>query len=416
MSMSSILNTRSAILGLGLGALLFLTASPAAGQSNSDYGRDDDSWFWGSSRSSSFGRQFDRNSDIQWFHDLLDSNRSRRGQFDDLDDQRSRSSQQEIRGEVLRTKRVEPRGIDTDVLIALIETDNGREAVVDLGPVDDLRDNDLRLHRGDRLTARGRFVSIGDQRLFVARSLRCNGQTVAIDRPFSTSLGQSFGRDTYTRHSNYQSYYQGPGRRDRDDRDFGSQDDEERGPRTMQHRGKVVGTRAVEIPGIDERMLLVLVKNDQGRKVVVCLGAAADVEQAGLDKGQNISCRGLAFQFGGRCFLLAQQVRADGQTVNIRQQHPDEMQPIAQRFRGEIVRTKQVELPGMKEPWLIALVRTTQGRQSIVNLGPISELEELQLQKGDEVAIRGQVLRINGQRIVLADQVRAKGETVQINE
>jgi hypothetical protein len=49
----------------------------------------------------------------------------------------------------------------------------------------------------------------------------------------------------------------------------------------------------------------------------VWLGPADLVEEFDLNRGDEISLRGLSFPIDGQRFLLAEQVRAHGQTVNI---------------------------------------------------------------------------------------------------
>lgn len=93
---------------------------------------------------------------------------------------------QKIMGTVKKTKKVSDKGGAEDSLVVQLKTQNEENMViVDLGTVEKLKNVDL--HVGNRITAWGRLVNIGDERVFMAHRLRTNDGTVDIERESSSS-------------------------------------------------------------------------------------------------------------------------------------------------------------------------------------------------------------------------------------
>ena len=109
--------------------------------------------------------------------------RTRTDQQHGRDDQRSDQHGKQwkhISGTIKKTKQVELRGQDQDNLIVQLQTNRGDKTIVDLGNAEHIEDLDLQ--KGDRLTAWGRTVNIGDKRVFMAHEIQANDETVEIDR------------------------------------------------------------------------------------------------------------------------------------------------------------------------------------------------------------------------------------------
>lgn len=113
--------------------------------------------------------------------------RTRADQPSGMQDQRSvqrgdeRGSQwRQISGTIKKTKEVEVRGQDQDHLVVQLQRSRGGKAIVDLGNAEKLEDLDLQ--KGDRLTAWGRTVNIGDKRVFMAHKIEANNERIDIER------------------------------------------------------------------------------------------------------------------------------------------------------------------------------------------------------------------------------------------
>lgn len=86
-----------------------------------------------------------------------------------------------LTGEILRTKRVERKTTGQEHLVALVETDQGRRRIVDLGPTENL--NDLDLGRGDRISVLGKASrAAGDVPIVLAQRLKAGDQHITIQR------------------------------------------------------------------------------------------------------------------------------------------------------------------------------------------------------------------------------------------
>jgi hypothetical protein len=85
-----------------------------------------------------------------------------------------------ISGTIKRSKQVELRGQDQDNLIVQLQTNRGDKIIVDLGNAEHIEELDLQ--KGDRLSAWGRTVNIGDKRVFMAHKVQADDETVEIDR------------------------------------------------------------------------------------------------------------------------------------------------------------------------------------------------------------------------------------------
>jgi hypothetical protein len=369
---------------------------------------------------------------------------------------------QQVSGEILRTKRIPVRGTNQQMLAALIETNSGQRLVVDLGPTQQLSNQDIHLHQGDQISARGRFLDIGEHHVLMANRLRINGETVAIQRTrqqpsqrvlqreeqfWNQARSQNGNGMNYAetaqetdeqftpRSSNYQNqqdendqFDQQQGQFSRQNRfqrgqwgQQGQQWSAERGEQwfnaPMRVSGVILRTKNVQLPGMSDQIVFATVRTDQGRRCVVNLGPLEELENLQLHRGERISVLGPTMQIGNQRLILAQRLRAQGETVQLNQEVQENSSPRAQRISGQIIRTQEVQLPGLNDEILIALVKTNNGQQVLVNLGDASELEDqVQLHRGDRISVRGRAFQMHGQSVVLAQQVRANGETFQIGQ
>jgi ribosomal protein L21 len=328
-----------------------------------------------------------------------------------------RTQGQQLRGEILRTKNVEIQGTNQDILAALVQTTDGRRVVADLGPVDRLEAQGLTPQQGEQIMARGRMTRIGEHPVFVAQQLSAGGHTLTINRRQQPSrqwlqeeeqmlLGSRSGQGEYGEEYS--------GRGSRFSRSQGYEEGQGQEWQEHQLRGQIQSTKWVQLPGLQHQMLAALVRTDGGRQWLVNLGTEAELEHLSLHKGDRISVRGRSFFISGQPVLLAEQVRAHGQTAAIEQ--AQETPLSTQQVRGQIVRTQQIQLPGLRSPVEVALVKADNGRRWLVALGTEQDMENVQLNKGDQVSIRGPVLQVGNRRFLIGQQLRAHGETVQLNQ
>lgn len=91
------------------------------------------------------------------------------------------AASQQLSGEILRTKQVELKNTGQEHLVVLVETNEGRRRIVDLGPARNLKDLDL--SRGDRISVRGQAArAAGNVPIVLGQEVKAGGQQITIQR------------------------------------------------------------------------------------------------------------------------------------------------------------------------------------------------------------------------------------------
>jgi hypothetical protein len=163
----------------------------------------------------------------------------------------------------------------------------------------------------------------------------------------------------------------------------------------QQVSGQVLRTKHVEVRTLDpkgqaKQNFVALLQTDQGRRVVVDLGPPQQLQAVSLKQGMQVDAHGQWVRIGDRPVLWASRLTVDGKTVQIRR--PQRTQP--RQLTGQIMRTKEVEIRGTDLTNQVVLLQTDQGRQMVVDLGPMTNLRGLTLKAGAEIKVRGQPARI----------------------
>jgi len=81
---------------------------------------------------------------------------------------------------------------------------------------------------------------------------------------------------------------------------------------------------------------------------------------------------------------------------------------------GQVIRTKQVDVRGSTEKFLVALLDTGDGQRQIVELGPTANFKLTPIHTGDQIAVRGPRAMLGNLNVLLATQVNVSGELVAI--
>src|SRR5262249_21768249 len=79
--------------------------------------------------------------------------------------------------------------------------------------------------------------------------------------------------------------------------------------------------------------------------------------------------------------------------------------------QGQIQRKGTIQVPGISGSIEVATVKTSQGREALVVLGPQQELSGLELNQGEQLQITGFPVWVNGQEVILANEVTANNQT-----
>jgi hypothetical protein len=340
------------------------------------------------------------------------------------------SPEQQIRGRVLRTKQLEVPGTDTEILTALVDSTQGR-MVVDFGPCDELKENNCQIKKGTDVQAWGHFARAGNTRVFVADSLRMNSTNYDIDRSwhmttqqlrneanqFSGMMGQqqqqgySSGQQGYYGSqqgtSSGQQRQQGQPNYIQQSGQYGQQQGSSSSERV---NGRVMQTQKIELPGMQGEIMAALLKTDQGQQMLAILGPQDELHGMQFNKGDEMTVRGPRTWVNGCQVILARSINANGQSTQLNVQRSQ-----TQRISGEVTRTRWIQLPGMRHEVQVACLKSDQGKQVIAILGSEENMGNHEVNRGDEVSVRGELLDVNGQQIVVAQQLRSHGEQTNLN-
>ncbi|KAA5545477.1 hypothetical protein FYK55_07465 [Roseiconus nitratireducens] len=174
--------------------------------------------------------------------------------------------------------------------------------------------------------------------------------------------------------------------------------------------GKIVEKRMEDFAGIDGKQVIARVKTDDGRTAKVCLGPASKLKPLDLQQGDRVSVQGERGRINGKTVLMAQKVSSGGDNVSV--ELPSSR--FLKRVRGEVLQSRKAKFRGQDERHVVARVRLVNGKSELVNLGPVSKLNSLDLENGDRVSLLVRPGRINGTPAMIAEQVRNDGETVEL--
>ena len=306
---------------------------------------------------------------------------------------------QQIRGRVLRSKEVEVRGTDEDIQAVLLETPQGR-LVVDLGPVDELRERNVQVRRGQQITALGYFEPMGRYAAFIAERLNVNGRNIDVDRTWLTGLRQ-LRRD-------WQELRPGLGGQPRLYGAMSAAQENGSQGRAMhlqqgQASGTVQRTEQLIVPGLRHHVLAALLRTDDGQQVTAILPPEQGNQEISASKGQRMTVQGLECRLHNRPIILAHSVTVNGQTKQIPVQ-----QGSRQRVSGEVAQTQHLHLPGLREV-VVAKVMSDQGRPTLVILGPELAQENEDIEQGERISASGPTVQIHGHRVLMAERANAGG-------
>jgi hypothetical protein len=190
------------------------------------------------------------------------------------DVERGRAELNRVTGTVEDLKRISLAAMEGEHQLAKIRTLDGRKARVNLGPVDNLRDIDLR--RGDRITVHGTRGTINDKAMLMAHRIDAGGQTLSVGWPSDRHLSR--------------------------------------------YSGEVLGVRTAPFQNMNvPEQVLARVLLDQGGVTTVNLGPRDRLPYVSSEelRGKQISFLAHPARIGDRVALVAEQLRVDGRTFHV---------------------------------------------------------------------------------------------------
>lgn len=134
-----------------------------------------------------------------------------------------------------------------------------------------------------------------------------------------------------------------------------------------------------------------------GNEVMVDLGPKNELSKLNLKEGQSVTVR------GQREMVAAATIEANDQTVNIDRDWSNDQQRMRQ-LTGTIDTLRTRTVNGNKK--LVAHIESRNGNIRKVCLGEKSELNDLNLDEGDRIRVRGHDARMDGKRYFVAKKVQ----------
>jgi len=186
-----------------------------------------------------------------------------------------------LSGEIERVKKVKIRGTQQENLAVLVFTDRGNRVVVDLGPINQFRDIELR--SGDYISARGPVFNINGRLVMFAKELRADEQTVRINRAMRGGSNQS--RQT-----------------------------------ARQVSGEIEDIKELKVKGTGQTHQVARLRTPDGNQIIADLGAKKDLKELPIKNGTFLLIEGQKLRLNGKPFVLAEQVTAGGRTKQIDRQ------------------------------------------------------------------------------------------------
>jgi hypothetical protein len=220
-------------------------------------------------------------------------------------DQQSRKGYQkgyhwkQMTGEIERVKKVNIRGTQQDHLAVLVLTDRGNRVVADLGPARNLRD--VEVLAGDRIAARGPVFRINDRLVMFAKRIRADGQTITIKQPFAGHRDRSQQAQPGTQ----------------PDQQSSQSDQAGRAQTSVRVNGQVKELQELTVKGTDKTHQVVRLTTEEGKEVIVDLGAKNDLREVDIRRDQQLMIQGTKLRVAGNPFILAHQISTDGRTMQI---------------------------------------------------------------------------------------------------
>lgn len=174
-----------------------------------------------------------------------------------------KSTEINVAGNVEDTKMVRVR--DRIHLVAKVNGPDGQPMMIDLGP----DQTTIQLFEGDRLSATGHVVNVGQKRVLIASDAATKNRTIAIDRN---------GR---------------------------------------KYQGTVKGTKTVNVRGTEH--MLAKVETDEGKSMMVDLGPSQNLDRS-LEGGSNVTVQGVPVKVKDRVVLMASKLMLNDKKTSIQRQ------------------------------------------------------------------------------------------------
>jgi len=190
-------------------------------------------------------------------------------------------SEVSIGGQIARIKQVTVQPVGDKIIALFLDTGNGQQQIVDVGPALNWKSHPLRM--GEQITVRGPVVTLGDARVLLATEVYAAGDIFPIARIAATAAPVALAAAGYPV-----------------------------ADQIVKIDGRIDALRTVALVGKPGEHLLADVVNRRGEMQVVDLGPPAALWRADLKQNDSIRVEGQQMSINNRPMLLALQINKNG--------------------------------------------------------------------------------------------------------
>lgn len=341
----------------------------------------------------------------------------------------------QLRGTVTETRNARLAGQAQTSKLAKIRLQDGSTVFADLGPT--RATQGVRLSRGEQIAVEGTPALLNNQPVIFADRIQTREGVVPVRRQ-QQGQGQMHGqgqmqRDPWQQDQQWRQQDQEWRQQDQQWRqqDQGRQQDQQwwqqdqRGQqigmsRAERLRGTVIDTQELRI-GDSDPYLFVKLESNGGKGHWVSLGPSDIAKDLDISEDDQLTVVASPLELQGETVYYAQQVQLNGRTASISQQEGGgaRFQQAGmgqmQQLRGTIAEKDEVRI-GDSDPYLFVKLESDGSRAKWVNLGPIDQVENLDLSEGDQITVSASEMDLHGGTVYHAHQLRANGQSVNIQQ
>jgi len=354
---------------------------------------------------------------------------------------------QTVQGQIQSMRKIQLGGERSEMAIAKLELSEGGTAIVLFGKAQEIDAKSLR--EADQLTVEGEAGRINGKPVLIANRIRIDGESMqtlsfADDNPQQMRRAERrMQRDQQRQQAQNQQRDQRRQQAQRDQRRQQAQRQQQRDQRRQQARGQqdtqriqgeLQSVRWAQLEGEDKPHLLARVETEQGRTIVMNLGARdeLDLNQGDLRQGQTVRAEGQQGEISGMPVLVVYSFDLDrdrqrrqtafgrdaqttdyGYTDRGRRGREQNMRDQRQRYgrtqerliQGEIRDITEVTVRGLPDAHRLARIERPDGQTYIVDFGKADSFETIDLTQGDRVFVYGKPAEVQGREVLFATHV-----------
>lgn len=213
----------------------------------------------------------------------------------------------QVFGTIAEMKTVQLRGKQGETHQALLlETEEGRRIIADLGPSEQLQG--MKLEKGKEIGLIGRTGRVGDRVVLFTEKVKYGQQEKTIERPEGETKRRT---QLEQKHQQMAMKFQQPTK-----------------AKSQKLKGQVVQQKEVGFQGRTDTNTVVLMQTEEGKHLVVDLGPTEELQEVDIKQGVPVEVEGTLVTVGDRLVVMGEQLNVGQKQVSI-QRKQDQRQARA---------------------------------------------------------------------------------------